>query len=70
VRQEAALLRKWTDSPADLASWIAEADARRATTRRSRPSLGTLRFVRENEWTNEGDIARPDLLKLSAQHVR
>jgi hypothetical protein len=69
ITQEVAIIKKWTDSPVAVQSWLEDAEARRhAFQRRTRVSLSTLKFIREHNWTNEGDEPREGLFTLSAQH--
>lgn len=70
VRQDAALIKKWSENVEDIKAWIAESARFSNSMRRSRPSLSTLKFIRENTWSNEGDIEREGLPSLSAQHIR
>jgi hypothetical protein len=70
VRQDAALIKKWSENPEDLTSWINESRRFSRSIRRSRPSLSTLKFIRENAWSNEGDKEREGLASLSAHHIR
>jgi hypothetical protein len=69
VTQQVAILKKWPDSPPTVLPWLEELEKRRhALQRRTRVSLSTLKLIRENQWTNEGDIPREELFKLSTQH--
>lgn len=70
VRQDAALIKKWSENIDDIRSWINESGRFGSSIRRSRPSLSTLKFIRENAWSNEGDMEREGLPSLSAQHIR
>lgn len=71
VRQGAAVIKKWSEDPSEVSKWIAGSDSLGTGLARScRPSLATLKFIRENAWTDEGDIAREGLPSLSAQHIR
>jgi hypothetical protein len=59
IMQEVAIIKKWTDSPKAVHSWLEDAERRRhALQRRTRVSLSTLKFIREHRWTNKGDEPR------------
>lgn len=70
VKQDAALIRKWSEKAEEIKAWIDESARMTSSLRRSRPSLSTLKFIRENAWSNEGDMERAGLPALSAQHIR
>jgi hypothetical protein len=69
VTREVAIIKQWTDSSATVQSWLEDSERRRhAFQRRTRLSLSTLKFIREHDWTNEGDESREEFFKLSTQH--
>ena len=70
VRQGVALLKKWSEEPEEIQAWLHLADQRCGGMKRTRPSLSTLKWIREKAWNNEGEVAREGLPSLSSQHIR
>ena len=72
ITRQVAILKKWPESPEAVQQWLEVGERRRhAFQRRTRVSLSTLKFIREHQWTDEGNQPREEaLLKLSLQHAQ
>lgn len=70
VSRDVASVKKWTTAPAEVRAWLNYLGERRSQFQgKTRPSSSALRSIMQQDWTNEGDIARPQLFSLSSQHA-